>query len=61
MSAFGLSNFSIPRLEAFNAYAKQHDLATFSVVSNNFSLAQVKDIIWPGFHLVSSSDASSRA
>jgi aryl-alcohol dehydrogenase-like predicted oxidoreductase len=61
MSAFGLSNFSIPRLEAFNAYAKQHNLATFSVVSNNFSLAQVKDVIWPGFHLVSSSVASSRA
>ncbi len=60
MSAFGLSNFSIPRLQAFGDYAALHGLASYAVVSNQFSLAQLQAPIWD-MHLVSSSDAASRA
>lgn len=60
MSVFGLSNFSIPRLQAFDDYAVRHGLASYAVVSNQFSLAQVLAPIWD-MHLVSSSDAASRA
>lgn len=61
MSIFGLSNFTIPRLQAFEAYAKQHGLTSFSCVSNNLCLAEHHDEIWPGYYAVSSSDAASRA
>lgn len=59
MSIFGLSNFSIPRLRAFQEYAEQHGLNSFSCVSNQFSLARLLAPIWD-MHLVSSSDAESR-
>ena len=59
MSTFGLSNFSLPRLQAFRDYAGQQGLASFSAVSDQFSLAQLLAPIWD-MHLVSSSDAVSR-
>jgi aryl-alcohol dehydrogenase-like predicted oxidoreductase len=55
---FGGSNWSLPRVEAANDYAKQKGLQGFSVVSNNFSLARMLDPIWEG--CISSSDAESR-
>jgi len=60
MTLFGLSNFSIPRLEAFRKYAEENGLASFSAVSNHLGLAQVQDSIWPSCHLVFSSDKASR-
>ncbi len=60
MKLFGLSNFSIARLQAFDEYARKRGLQSFGLVSNQFSLAQVLASIWD-FHLVSSSDAASRA
>ncbi len=46
--AFGASNWSLARIEAANDYATQHDLEGFVAVSNNFSLAQMIDPVWPG-------------
>lgn len=60
MTVFGLSNFSIARLDAFKAYAEKHGKKSFSMVSNQLSLAQVLAPIW-SCYLVSSSDAASRA
>ncbi|MBL4575153.1 MAG: aldo/keto reductase, partial [Opitutaceae bacterium] len=56
---FGGSNWSIERVNAANEYAAQNGLQGFSAVSNNFSLAQLVNPVWPG--CVSSSDAESRA
>jgi aryl-alcohol dehydrogenase-like predicted oxidoreductase len=61
MTVFGLSNFSLPRLRAFDAYARAKGLRSFAMVSNQFSLARMLDAPWPGLHLVSSSDEESRA
>jgi len=61
MKIFGLSNFRIDRLEAFSAYAKQNNLASYSIVSNQFSLARLHDEnLWPGYHAVTSGDDVSR-
>jgi aryl-alcohol dehydrogenase-like predicted oxidoreductase len=60
MKSFGLSNFSIARLDAFAAYARAKGLASFSAVSNQCSLARVLAPIW-NMHLVSSGDPASRA
>ncbi|OGS27009.1 MAG: oxidoreductase [Elusimicrobia bacterium RIFOXYB2_FULL_48_7] len=58
INSFGGSNWTIERLDAANKYAKSKGLAGFSVVSNNFSLARMVDMIWEG--CVSSSDEKSR-
>ncbi len=55
---FGGSNWEPARIDAANAYAKQNGLQGFSVVSNNFSLARMLQMIWGG--CVSSSDPQSR-
>lgn len=60
MKVFGLSNFPIPRLLAFRDYAAKHGLQSFTLVSNQFSLAEVLAPIWDCF-LVSSSNAADRA
>ncbi|PQV63310.1 putative dehydrogenase [Abditibacterium utsteinense] len=57
--AFGGSNWSLARVDAGNAYAKEHGLVGFSALSNNFSLARMVDPVWSG--CVSASDAASRA
>jgi len=59
MSVFGLSNFTILRLQAFAEYAKKNGKQNFSVVSNQFSLAELLAPIWDVF-LVSSGDRASR-
>ncbi|HUU96247.1 MAG TPA: aldo/keto reductase, partial [Phycisphaerae bacterium] len=60
MKVFALSNFTLPRLDAFRDYAVRRGLRGFVAVSNQFSLAQVQAPIWDCY-LVSSSDAQSRA
>lgn len=57
--AFGGSNWSIARVEAANAYAKERGLVGFSALSNNFSLARMVDPVWKG--CVAASDPVSRA
>jgi predicted dehydrogenase/aryl-alcohol dehydrogenase-like predicted oxidoreductase len=59
MHAFGVSNWSIERIDAANAWAAEHGLTGFSAISNNFSLAHMVDPVWKGS--ISTSDADSRA
>jgi aryl-alcohol dehydrogenase-like predicted oxidoreductase len=46
--AFGGSNWSIARLEAANAYAREHELTPFAVSSPHFSLAEQVRPPWEG-------------
>ena len=59
MKVFGLSNFTVERLTAFQAYADRHGLRSFAAVSNQFSLARMLAPLWDCY-LVSSSDDVSR-
>jgi len=59
MRAFGVSNWSLARVEEANEYAAAHGLTGFSALSNNFSLARLVEPIWPGS--IATSDAASRA
>jgi predicted dehydrogenase/aryl-alcohol dehydrogenase-like predicted oxidoreductase len=59
MRAVGGSNWSISRVEEFNAWAKKNGKQGFSAVSNNFSLARMVDPVWGG--CIAASDAESRA
>ncbi len=59
IGAFGGSNWSIARVQEANAYEKSRGLRPFTMVSNNFSLAQMVDPVWDGY--ISASDAESRA
>ena len=59
MTIFGLSNFTIPRLKAFQEYAERNGLQSFRAVSNQFSLAEMIEPVWDCF-LVSSSGKESR-
>lgn len=45
---FGTSNWSTARIDAANAYAKQHGLSGFSVNSPHFSLAKTNEPVWAG-------------
>lgn len=46
--AIGVSNWTTERLEAANAYAKEHHLVPFTFNSPNLSLAKCKIPRWPG-------------
>ena len=46
--AFGGSNWTLERVQAANDYARANGLQGFSAVSNNFSLALMREPIWPG-------------
>jgi len=59
VKAFGGSNWSIQRVEEFNAYAQKNGKQPMAAVSNNFSLARMVDPVWGG--CVSASDPVSRA
>jgi aryl-alcohol dehydrogenase-like predicted oxidoreductase len=59
IKTFGGSNWSVARVQEANDYAKSKGLQSFSVVSNNFSLARMVDPPWTG--CISASDADSRA
>ncbi len=45
---FGGSNWTLPRVQAVNAYARKNGKQGFSAVSNNLSLARMVTPIWPG-------------
>jgi predicted dehydrogenase/aryl-alcohol dehydrogenase-like predicted oxidoreductase len=59
LRVFGGSNWSIERLTEANAWAAEHGMAGFSVMSNNFSLARMVEPVWAG--CIAASDARSRA
>jgi predicted dehydrogenase/aryl-alcohol dehydrogenase-like predicted oxidoreductase len=56
--AVGVSNWSPERVDEANAYARKHKLMEFTAVSNQFSLAEMIEPVWPG--CLSASDAWSR-
>jgi predicted dehydrogenase/aryl-alcohol dehydrogenase-like predicted oxidoreductase len=56
--AFGVSNWTIPRIEAANEYARQKGLTALAAISNNFSLARMVQPVWAG--CVAASDSVSR-
>jgi predicted dehydrogenase/aryl-alcohol dehydrogenase-like predicted oxidoreductase len=58
MRAFGVSNWTLERIQAFNDYAARKGLTGLAAVSNNFSLARMVEAPWAG--CLSSSDAKSR-
>jgi len=45
---FGGSNWTLPRVQAVNDYARANGKQGFSAVSNNLSLARMVTPIWPG-------------
>lgn len=59
IKVFGGSNWSLERVDAFNAYAKSKGMNGMSAVSNNFSLARMVDPVWGG--CIAASDPKSRA
>lgn len=48
MKVFGGSNWTAERVDAANAYAAQHGLQGFGVLSNNFTLARMIEPPWAG-------------
>lgn len=56
--AFGVSNWTLDRVEAANAYAKKKRLAGIVALSNNFSLASMVNPVWAGTYACS--DPGSR-
>ena len=54
--AYGASNWPLARVREANAYAAKHGLAPFAAVSNNFSLAQMVEPVWPGCVAASTAD-----
>lgn len=48
IGAFGGSNWSADRIDAFNEYAGDHDLPHMTLMSNNFSLARMVNPTWEG-------------
>jgi aryl-alcohol dehydrogenase-like predicted oxidoreductase/predicted dehydrogenase len=57
--AFGGSNWSPERVDAANAYAREHGKRGFSLLSNHFGLARALDVPWAG--CVAATDPDSRA
>jgi aryl-alcohol dehydrogenase-like predicted oxidoreductase len=55
----GGSNWTAERMDAAREYATENRRVVPSVLSNNFSLAEMQDVIWPG--CVSSSGAEWQA
>ena len=46
--AIGASNWTHPRIEQANAYARTHGIQGFACSSTNLSLARAKEARWPG-------------
>ena len=46
MTLFGVSNWSLPRLQEAKAFADRNGRNYFSLVSNQFSLARIQDAWW---------------
>jgi len=59
IGAFGVSNWTLPRVDEANAWAAGHGKTGFVAVSNNFSLARMTQPVWNGSLAVS--DPASRA
>ncbi len=56
VAAYGGSNWTLERVVEANAYAANNDLVGFGAVSNQFSLAQMINPVWPGCFSASTPD-----
>ena len=61
LGAFGVSNWTIPRIEAANDYAAKHGLQPFTVSSPNFGLADQICDLWGGGCVTISGPANREA
>jgi len=59
LGIFGGSNWTVERVEAANAWAKQHGKQGFTAVSNNLSLARMVNPVWDG--CIAASEPALRA
>ena len=59
MRRYGVSNFSLARLQAAAEWAQRHGVEGIAAVSNQFSLARMNAPVWD--RCLSASDAASRA
>ena len=59
LGAFGVSNWTLPRIDEANAYAATHGVAGICCNSPHLSLAVQNEPPWPG--CLSATDAASRA
>jgi len=59
VTAYGVSNWTLDRVEEALAYARQHDKAGFAALSNHFSLAEAYAVPWEG--CVHVTDAASQS
>ena len=48
INLIGASNWGLDRFAEARNYSHTHDKVSFSVLSNNFSLAEMVDPVWPG-------------
>ncbi len=48
MRAFGVSNWTIARIDEANAWADAHGVRRIAAISNNLSLARMVDPVWAG-------------
>lgn len=58
MKVFGVSNWTVERIQQANEYAQSNGLTGITAVSNNFSLARMVQAPWGG--CLASSDSKSR-
>jgi aryl-alcohol dehydrogenase-like predicted oxidoreductase len=58
---YGVSNWSLPRLQAAQAYATRSGKPFFAVLSNQFSLAEMLESPWPDILCVSANPPAFRA
>lgn len=56
VQAWGASNWTVERVQAFNAYAEAHDLQGFSLSNPNLSLATVNEPMWTDAHTVKAAE-----
>ena len=59
IKTFGASNWSLQRFKQAFDYTASTGLEFFSVLSNNFSLARMKEPVWPGCESCSEEDFKS--
>lgn len=59
LTAYGVSNWTLERVDAAQAYATRHGKAGFAALSNHFSLAEAYAVPWDGCEHVT--DAASQA
>ncbi len=56
IKVIGVSNWTLERILEANTYAEAHGLTGIQAISNQFSLATMREPIWPGTHVATDDD-----